>query len=296
MAVPLILLLVSIGTRIYEFGITEGRYIVLICSVWFFLSTLFSLIQRQERIPLFIQASAVCLLIFSSFGPWGIEELSQWSQTQRLERALQKNGVLIEGKIQKLSKPLKQSESISIISMVNYLVSRKKTAPFKIWFAGVPDAKVNNHLEHITSKEIIEAMGIDYINRADDQNYYFDYDAHKPLTIKGYDYYLHVHKNKIDDFKSFVLDKKTIGISIDNSLDHFIIEREDTKEKIALHLTPIFEFLKQRNPDIPPQEEDVTMTKDGQSFNVRLIITNAFGTRETNKIDSFSAVLLIKMK
>jgi hypothetical protein len=79
--IPLLLMLIAIGIRIYEYGITEPRYIVCLCCVWFFLSTVFSFFNR-EKATKWIFMSMICLLNISAvgiwfIGPWRTEVLSK---------------------------------------------------------------------------------------------------------------------------------------------------------------------------------------------------------------------------
>ncbi|MGI4851036.1 MAG: DUF4153 domain-containing protein [Janthinobacterium lividum] len=161
MLVPLILLTIGVGNRIDQFGITEGRYAILLHLIWMTLIIVFSYVKQRDQLFKFSLSSIVVLFIFASFGPWSITNVSNWSQTQRLEKVLEKHQILINAKIRKASHPLTFSEELNIHSMVDYLVQNKKFDILKQWFDDPGSPKFSKDFESLTSTEIREAMGIE---------------------------------------------------------------------------------------------------------------------------------------
>ena len=66
---PLALLSTSIGIRVYEYGITESRYMVMLCTAWLILSCIFSFTKYKKNIIKFIYISIVTLLLIAAFLP-----------------------------------------------------------------------------------------------------------------------------------------------------------------------------------------------------------------------------------
>jgi len=88
---PLIILLhISIWTRISDYGITPERYTIGVLSVWLTGITLYFIASKKDNI-IAIPYTLALLFIFSCFGPWGFEAVSRDSQRKRLGNILEKN-------------------------------------------------------------------------------------------------------------------------------------------------------------------------------------------------------------
>lgn len=86
--VPLILLLhVSIWTRIGQYGFTIHRYVVAILAIWLTLITGYFLLSKKDNI-IVIPASLTALFLLACFGPWGFDAISQKSQQNRIEKIM----------------------------------------------------------------------------------------------------------------------------------------------------------------------------------------------------------------
>lgn len=164
--IPLVLLGVAIGHRIHEFGITEGRYVIVLYLIEIILIVIFAFVKKQNQLLKFTLSSGVFLIILASFGPWSASSMSIWSQTHRLEKVLIKHKILINGKIHKLSDPLSPSDKSNIRSMINYLIRHQRFDALKKWFDNPASLKFNKDLKTYNSDEVLEAMGI----KSDDKN------------------------------------------------------------------------------------------------------------------------------
>ena len=165
---PLVLLAIGICTRLYEYGITEQRYAIMMCLIWLSLSSAFVIFGNREKAPKFIFISLVGLLLFSSFGPWSAAYLSEWSQTAKLEKMLVKNKILVNGKIQKAEEKPSNKEQIQISSIVEYLSRGNKVGRMKEWFSDMPTAYLNKEKKTVNiysdHYQIMQDMGLTYIN------------------------------------------------------------------------------------------------------------------------------------
>jgi len=73
LAVPVALQFIAIGERIYTFGMTEQRYMVLISAIWLSIIIFLFVFKKAQSIKI-IPALLAALLLFASFGPWGAPE------------------------------------------------------------------------------------------------------------------------------------------------------------------------------------------------------------------------------
>lgn len=134
---PLIVLLfVAIGTRIREYGVTVERYIVAMLGVWLLLITIYFIFSKTKNIIL-IPITLALFLFGSCFGPWGMLQVSERSQTKRLIQLLEKNGAISDGKLKKMTeeemKKINTDEEHQIRSIFSYISENHGLECLKDW-------------------------------------------------------------------------------------------------------------------------------------------------------------------
>lgn len=88
---PLCVLLgVAIGRRVFDYGITEERYVVIVIALWLPIQATWFLLGRRDL--RFVPASFIVLCLICGWGPWGVFETSRRSQVSGLETRLAKLG------------------------------------------------------------------------------------------------------------------------------------------------------------------------------------------------------------
>lgn len=114
---PLILLILSgmmfysIGIRISYYGITEGRYMVVIGGVFIVISMIYYLFFNKKTY-ITIPTTLLILTLISSLGPVSAYNISKIDQKNRLEKMLIEENLLVNGEIkpQKNINPAKIKE------------------------------------------------------------------------------------------------------------------------------------------------------------------------------------------
>ena len=169
--IPLVgMLLLAIGRRISEYGITENRYFVLVMG-WalagIVLYFIFSPAKNIKIIPL-----TLCVLAFlSSFGPWGAFEISQSSQVERLAELLSKNEILVKGRVGKAARVVSFKDRQEISSIVSYLERVHGYQAIQSWFA-VDLSKLEAHRQDSAQiryfpdrpARVLDLMGIAFVS------------------------------------------------------------------------------------------------------------------------------------
>lgn len=90
-------LFIAIGIRIGDYGITVNRYVIVELGVWLtFISFYFVLGKKNIKL---IPISLATLILFTSFGAWGMFSVSEKSQIKRLKSILMNSGILVNGKV-----------------------------------------------------------------------------------------------------------------------------------------------------------------------------------------------------
>ncbi len=185
--IPLIILLfLAIGIRIQDYGLTVNRYIITLMGIWLgFISIYYSLGKRNIKI---IPLSLAVVMLFSSFGPWGMFGLSELMQRNRLVKILTEHSILVQDKIQNevqwkigndgKPKPIKELHTNSlpteklyeVSSILEYLEDYHGMENLYSWFEQDMDSlvrKFNKGRFDMTtvapSKLFIETMGLPYV-------------------------------------------------------------------------------------------------------------------------------------
>lgn len=114
----------AIWERISAYGMTEQRYFLLLTAMWFAILAIGNIFSKMpiKAIP----ASLAILFIFASFGPWGAVSVSGQSQLLRLERLLENNDLIKDGKVQKAQGDIPFEDRMSISSIVEYLCNTQR--------------------------------------------------------------------------------------------------------------------------------------------------------------------------
>ena len=120
-SIPLIFAsLFALFQRIYQYGITEKRYYVLILIFWlFFCMILF--IRKINITGIFI--SLIACVVIAVYTPFSAKSVSNFSQKERLKRMLVKYGALKDGKISKITQKLTNREGSQIHTAIQYISS-----------------------------------------------------------------------------------------------------------------------------------------------------------------------------
>lgn len=127
---PLALLAVGIWTRVSEYGLTEQRVAIVLCLVWLAILSFFHIFKRAEA---HIKHVPMILCLMALIAAFGAQKLSVQSQYERLADALQRAGVLVEGKAVKVAATVDFDTRKDISSMLDYLQSRHHLHLVRDW-------------------------------------------------------------------------------------------------------------------------------------------------------------------
>ncbi len=219
-SIPLILLaLFSINERIFQYGVTENRYLVVILILWLLFNMIF-IIKADVKWVLISFIFAVLVAIFS---PFNLVNVSINSQNKRLERILKKNGIIQNKKFINKNNELSQRTKNEIMSIIDYFynnaleIKRKKIKILEKTYEkpedfmkviGVNDSWKSYENIDIQEKNIVSDIAL----KTDD-----DIEITK---IKGYDYLIY-------DFSvSYPLDTNETK-EIDNNGYKIILKNEN---------------------------------------------------------------------
>ena len=194
---PLIILLIlAIGRRVMEYGVTENRYFLIILSLWLFIVALYFLFSRRKNIK-FVPLSLFFAALLSGFGPWNAFEVSSLSQHKRLEKFFQENKMLVNGKAVRSKNQLKKADKKEIASIVDYMIDVHGTESIQDLFSqDLLKATTAKKNEYVNKTDNVLALvglesGIEIASIDDtEDDYDFSCTRTEGRTIAGYDYML----------------------------------------------------------------------------------------------------------
>jgi hypothetical protein len=207
---PLIVLLcMAIGRRVMEYGVTENRYFIILLSLWLFIVALYFLFSRRKNIK-FVPLSLFLAVLLSGFGPWNAFQVSSLSQHSRLEKILQQNKMLVNGKATKSKKEIKKADQKEIASIVGYMIEVHGVESIQNLFTqDLLVATKEKKGDYINKTDCVLALigmdsGIAYAS-INEPNEKYEYSCMRrdAKVVSGYDYYFPVNifpmNNSFDD-------------------------------------------------------------------------------------------------
>jgi hypothetical protein len=207
---PLIVLLcMAIGRRVMEYGVTENRYFIILLSLWLFIVALYFLFSRRKNIK-FVPLSLFLAVLLSGFGPWNAFQVSSLSQHSRLEKILQQNKMLVNGKATKSKKEIKKVDQKEIASIVGYMIEVHGLESIQDLFTqDLLVATKEKKGDYINKTDCVLALigmdsGIAYVSTNEpDEKYEYSCMRRDAKVVSGYDYYFPVNifpmNNSFDD-------------------------------------------------------------------------------------------------
>ena len=165
-SIPLIFAsLFALFQRIYQYGITEKRYYVLILIFWL-LFCMILFIRKMNITGIFI--SLIACVVIAVYTPFSAKSVSNFSQKERLKRMLVKYGALKDGKISKITQKLTNRQGSQIHTTIQYISSNSNIQ--KLNFKN-EKGEVYSTLEDLEKAlDVKEAWKDYYIVRNEDEN------------------------------------------------------------------------------------------------------------------------------
>ena len=285
----LIMMFISMGIRINEYGITENRYFALVLGLWvlgIMLYFIFSKKQKNIIIPIVLSIIA----LNSAFGPLSSFNVSKRSQNNRLKSILTRNNMLVDNKVEAASNiSIEDKEEISMI--LNYFNTNHSLENVKY----LPeDFKINN---------MEEVFGFSYIEKNIYNNEYFYYytqqERNNIIDIKDYDYLLNNYRIldrsvKVDNMEIFY-NKENFKLTI-KELDNLVYEANINDLANEIIEKQKDDFIENRNRLNP---ENTTIIKENEKVGVKFIVNSISGriaSEGETIIEDVEFTVLIKIK
>lgn len=323
---PLVLLAIAIGIRIAQYGVTEARYVVVLCAIWFGFLIGFSMLKRERFRLIHVPLGLVVLLLFAALaGPWRIDVLSVESQYSRLEHLLQEEKLLIANQYQFPEVQPNFATRKAISSMVEYILSRRGADKLRPWFSDqeaflkTVKACDDGVCQQQPAAVLLDYMGIDYVSEwqteVDSGNFIVAHEFNRHdltgfgvftgIDVKGYDTMIQLNIYQQDCRQE--CEPKNISSREDRDPEHFAIRLHKNRlmivpdsgqRKLSLDLEPVVMRFPGAGEIFLPKEEKekLTLEYSEDGWQAKLHIETIAGDLQKGKkrIATLSGILLLK--
>ncbi len=188
-ALPVVLLFIAVGRRISDYGLTEGRYWMVLIGVWALILAAIRIIRGGNFDLRLVPGVLALLLLAASFGPGGAIGFSVMSQKSELASILTGKGMLVDGKFVRKAQdgdsesPL-GTDAARVRGIEWYLNTHRSLGLIAPWFEGQPnDPFAAGKKPEEAAREVLMALGL----RPDLGNVggvvYFTHHSDTPLAL-----------------------------------------------------------------------------------------------------------------
>jgi len=110
----------AMGIRIKSYGFTENRYYVFVGALWVVFAMIYWIIKRESW-NVVLPVSLAIIAVLTIVGPQSALSVSLNSQSARLGNILEKNNMLIDGKLVTTNKEIPKADKEEISSILRYI-------------------------------------------------------------------------------------------------------------------------------------------------------------------------------
>lgn len=280
---PLLLMMfISIGIRIGEFGFTENRYIIVIIGIWATLAMIFLNINKGKNNTVLPISLAIFALVTVS-GPWSAFNVSKISQANRFYNILSKYNMIENGKV------VNNNSNIDIID-------KREVSGILDYFSWSHNLTDLQYLpEDFSMDKMEEVFGFErvYAYSTSDSPYfgYSNVASDEPIKITDYDVFFELNAYKIDNEnrlkfeQEFVDEEGSIRLRVDEN--NVLMILRNNIDIYRYDITDYVEFLYEkyggsvRTTDV--SNEDFVVIAETNDIKMMLVFRDIFGQKDAEK-------------
>jgi len=298
--IPLsILLLITIGRQIHQYGITPNRYVLAMLTVWILaISIGYSITGFKKILYIPISLTLVCLLAGLG-GPFNLLSVSIRNQQHRMEEILQQNKAIQDGKF---CQPPKEISNANLREISNRLEFLERNAD-STWINQYMNAKQIDSLykEGYSAKQsyIFTTVLMNTIGGYSDNEYSRNYEnaqldnysiqsGNKGISVIGYTSIQDFSYSNYDETNpnEQSIDLREFPVKLYHLADRNAFQLEDPDEsrtEIALSDSLKSWTLKWGNNDIDFLPEEIRIKSATTHYLVSLVFTNLSIAKDRDK-------------
>ncbi|ABR49073.1 hypothetical protein Amet_2923 [Alkaliphilus metalliredigens QYMF] len=183
--IPLLgMMFVALWIRINAYGITEGRYFVLLIGLWVTCMMIYYALKRDVKNIVLAMTLAIVALATVT-GPWSAYSISQISQNNRFQEILKRYDMIDQtSNIKGPDRAFVEEDKREVSAIISYFERYHSLGDIKY----LPNDFQVNQMEELFGFELYDQGWGGYQNR-DHFSYYFNVMGHS-IDIGGFDYFI----------------------------------------------------------------------------------------------------------
>lgn len=290
--VPLVVLLfVSIGTRISEYGVTINRFYVATLAVWLAGVVIYFIISKSKNIKA-IPISLAIIALGITFGPLSAFSVSERSQGGRISEILEMNNLLNErGTVIKKESEAEFEVRSEISSIVRYMIDNHDLNSLQFLFDEDLQNEINSteseDIEFLTKAEkIVSLMGMKYVDEWENavtdslnQNRYYEYNAESKTAVD-----ISSYQHSFNGLRFYagtpevtiIMKEKELRLSPNFDEYSFIIKTKEGEELAIIQLKEKIEYLKNNYPfassNVRIPAELMSVSVENENLSILMVI------------------------
>ena len=290
--VPLVVLLfVSIGTRISEYGVTINRFYVATLAVWLAGVVIYFIISKSKNIKA-IPISLAIIALGITFGPLSAFSVSERSQGGRISEILEMNDLLNErGTVIKKESEAEFEVRSEISSIVRYMIDNHDLNSLQFLFDEDLQNEINSteseDIEFLTKAEkIVSLMGMKYVDEWENavtdslnQNRYYEYNAESKTAVD-----ISSYQHSFNGLRFYagtpevtiIMKEKELRLSPNFDEYSFIIKTKEGEELAIIQLKEKIEYLKNNYPsassNVRIPAELMSVSVENENLSILMVI------------------------
>lgn len=274
---PLIILLfISIGIRINQYGVSENRYLVVIMGIWCLGIMIYWSFAKDKK-TILIPVSLVLVALISFFSPLNSFVIAKNSQNNRFEDILEKYDMLdADDKLKLTDEEISSDDKNEISAIIRYFSNRHNISDIKV----LPkDFKINEMEKHFGFK-------YEYNMYAPLKERFFSYNINrKPylFNIEEYDYLYNFTGRYPIDFDNLE-NEQLVFYDQENKLITIKQNGNVLYEKSINEVTSDIKLGKEDNID-EYSIEDMTVIEENKFVKLKYIFTFITGNSESEDVN-----------
>lgn len=295
------MLLVAIGKRIDQYGITEPRYYLLVLAVWLVALALYYVVTASRDIRA-IPLTLGLVALVTAWGPWGAFATSRRSQLDRMDAILAANGMGRVGAPVAAAGPVSFDHRRELSAILDYL--GRVHGPRAVGTAvGVPDDSLDRWAGDSTRRDpaalnasAVGRLGVEYVDRwarVGVGRFHLSVDQPTVVDIAGYTL---LRRVALQAGSSLPVER--LGLSLESGADVGVIRvLREGSHVASLDLTAA---LAGAGVDLDAgrlrRPEPLMIDAAADGLGLRLVLENVSGERRGDRIVPLSAsgILLIR--
>lgn len=271
----LVMMFISIGQRINQYGITENRYYILALGIW--VTGMMGYLSFKKEINTIIIPISLSLIVVNSvIGPISSFAISKYSQNRRLENILKENNMLRGEEIVR-NIDISRGDKKEINNIIYYFDDKHSLQDIRVLDDGFKTSEMEEVFGFKHDSFYQEyPLEREYFNLHKDM-------SNRAINIQGYDYYSNIGPGELNEISI-----GTIKVNYKENDFSLTIEK-DSQILIDIDIQEIAREIVEKSYSEDRDElvdiEDMIYRTENESLRLKFVFSHIYGVINNGEIE-----------